>query len=52
MQDRNFRVHGTLANSDRVMNQTFWIGVYPALGDERRSITCCEVITFVVRSAR
>ena len=34
MIGRNFRVHGSLSNSDTIMNQTFWIGVYPALGDE------------------
>ena len=34
MIGRNFRVHGSLKNSDTIMNQTFWIGVYPALGDE------------------
>lgn len=34
MKGRNFRVHGALTNSDRIMHQTFWIGVYPGLGDE------------------
>lgn len=34
MIGRNFRVHGSLANSDTIMNRTFWIGVYPGLGDE------------------
>ncbi len=31
---RGYRVIGDLANSDRIMRDTFWVGVYPGMTDE------------------
>jgi CDP-6-deoxy-D-xylo-4-hexulose-3-dehydrase len=31
MKGRDFRVHGELTNSDKVMRDAFWVGLYPGL---------------------
>ena len=35
MEGRKFRVSGELTNTDVVMSQTFWVGTFPALGQEQ-----------------
>jgi CDP-6-deoxy-D-xylo-4-hexulose-3-dehydrase len=51
MQGRRFRVHGTLTNSETIMKQTLWIGVYPGLSDAHIDYMC-DVIQDYCRSPR
>lgn len=33
-QHQGYRIVGELANTDRVMNQSFWVGIYPGMTDQ------------------
>lgn len=33
-ENRGYRVVGDLAQTDRIMNNTFWVGIYPGMSDE------------------
>lgn len=41
-----YRISGELTNTDRVMNDTFWIGVYPGLNEEMLSFVVEKIGTF------
>ncbi|AXF85915.1 GDP-4-keto-6-deoxy-D-mannose-3-dehydratase / pyridoxamine-phosphate transaminase [Ephemeroptericola cinctiostellae] len=43
MKGQNYRVHGELTNTERVMNDTFWIGVQPSLGEEQLSFVVSKI---------
>jgi CDP-6-deoxy-D-xylo-4-hexulose-3-dehydrase len=43
MLGRNYRVSGSLANTDRIMNNTFWIGVHPGLSAEMLDFTAGKI---------
>lgn len=47
MIGRNFRISGELTNTDRVMHNTFWIGVYPGLTTEMLDFVIEKIETFV-----
>ena len=35
MAGRSYRISGNLRNTDTVINQTFWVGTFPGLGQEQ-----------------
>ena len=46
MIGRNYRVSGELVNTDHVMNDTFWIGVYPGLTQEMLDFSVEKIEAF------
>ena len=47
MVGRNYRVSGSLHNTDTVMNQTFWIGVQPALTPNMMDFAAARIRAFL-----
>jgi CDP-6-deoxy-D-xylo-4-hexulose-3-dehydrase len=45
--DARFRVCGPLEQTERIMNRTFWIGVFPGLTEEMLNYVADEVCRFV-----
>lgn len=43
---RKFRVSGELTKTDVVMNQTFWLGTFPALGEEQLDFIASKLEEF------
>lgn len=46
MLGRNYRVVGKLDNTDRIMHDTFWIGVFPGLTNEMLDFTIGKIEAF------
>ena len=46
MKGRNFRISGELTNTDIIMNDTFWIGVYPGLNNEMLDFVIGKIEAF------
>lgn len=47
MIGRNYRVSGDLVNTDRIMNNTFWVGVFPGLTEEMLDFAAMKIETIV-----
>lgn len=47
MKDRNYRISGDLTNTDLVMNDSFWIGVYPGLTKEMLDFTVDKIESYL-----
>jgi CDP-6-deoxy-D-xylo-4-hexulose-3-dehydrase len=50
-RDVKYRIHGSLVNTDKIMNNSFWIGVWPGLGDAHLDYMV-DTIEHIVRTLR
>jgi CDP-6-deoxy-D-xylo-4-hexulose-3-dehydrase len=46
-QSVNYRLSGSLESSDRIMRDTFWIGLYPGLGEEHLDYAVTTIEEFL-----
>lgn len=44
-----YRVSGGLENTDRIMRQTFWVGVYPGMTEEKLDYMAERIVRFAER---
>jgi len=48
MKDTDYRVVGDLVNTDKIMNDSFWIGLYPGMGDDAIGYMVKKIKEFVL----
>jgi len=51
MTGRHYRVSGELKNTDRIMNDTFWLGVYPGLTEEMLQYLADKIETYFIANS-
>ncbi len=47
MKGAKYRISGDLTHTDNIMNNTFWIGVQPALGQDMLEYTASKIETYL-----
>jgi len=50
--DKDFRIIGELKNTDKIMNDSFWVGIYPGLTNEKINFIAKSVHAFVTGNHR
>ena len=50
MMEKKFRTVGNLKNTSTIMNNTFWIGVYPALIREELDFVVDQIKKYIKKS--
>ena len=48
-KDKDYRVVGDLTTTDTIMNQTFWIGVYPGMTEEKLAFMAATIREFCTK---
>ena len=49
-KNKTFRTSKTLSNTDKIMNQSFWIGVFPGLSKDMLEYTIIQFETFIMEN--
>jgi CDP-6-deoxy-D-xylo-4-hexulose-3-dehydrase len=47
MKNLKYRIEGSLENTDKVMTEAFWIGVYPGLNREHLDYTFSIIENYI-----
>ena len=51
IENEEYRVVGELKNTDKIMNDSFWIGLYPGMGDDAINYMMNKIKEFVKENA-
>ncbi len=47
MEGKKYRISGELTHTDIVMNQTFWLGIFPGLETQQLDFICSKIEEFI-----